>query len=142
MSAISLFEELLLSDAGIRRDTDVRVCKIQRIHSFDIKITYENCRKTTIPASESEFTYENGIKTWVGALFVDIVNSSRLFQYANEDTARIIRSFCSEIISILKDDDNYREIGIRGDCVYCIYTTPYQKIWSAFFATRTALIPF
>lgn len=67
--------------------------------------------KATIPASESEFTYENGIKTWVGALFVDIVNSSRLFQSANEDTARIIRSFCSEIISILKDDDNYREIG-------------------------------
>ena len=57
--------------------------------------------KTTIPASESEFTYENGIKTWVGALFVDIVNSSKLFQSANEDTARIIRSFCSEIISIL-----------------------------------------
>ena len=83
--------------------------------------------KTTIPASESEFTYENGLKTWVGALFVDIVNSSKLFQSANEDTARIIRSFCSEIISILKDDDNYREIGIRGDCVYCIYTTPYQN---------------
>ena len=83
--------------------------------------------KTTIPASESEFTYENGIKTWVGALFVDIVNSSKLFQSANEDTARIIRSFCSEIISILRDDDNYREIGIRGDCVYCIYTTPYQN---------------
>lgn len=34
MSAISLFEELLLSDAGIRRDTDVRVCKIQRIHKL------------------------------------------------------------------------------------------------------------
>lgn len=83
--------------------------------------------KDTIPGSESEFTFENGIKTWVGALFVDIVNSSELFQSANEDTARIIRSFCSEIISILKDDDNYREIGIRGDCVYCIYTSPFQR---------------
>lgn len=71
-----------------------------------------------IPSSDSDFTYENGIKTWVGALFIDIVNSSRLFQTANEDTARIIRCFCSEIISILRDDDNYREIGIRGDCVY------------------------
>lgn len=47
-----------------------------------------------------------------------------MFETANEDTARIIRSFCSEIISILKDDENYREIGIRGDCVYAIYTTP------------------
>lgn len=83
--------------------------------------------KTFIPSSDSDFTYENGIKAWVGALFVDIVDSSKLFQSTNEDTARIIRSFCSEIISILKDDDNYREIGIRGDCVYCVYSANYQK---------------
>lgn len=83
--------------------------------------------KEKIPASDSDFTYENGIKSWVGALFVDIVDSSKLFETANEDTARIIRSFCSEIISILKDDENYREIGIRGDCVYCIYTVAKQR---------------
>ena len=82
--------------------------------------------KSLIPSSDSEFTYENGIKTWVGALFVDIVDSSKLFRSPNEDTARIFRSFCSEIISILKDDSNYREIGIRGDCVYCIYNAPHQ----------------
>ena len=83
--------------------------------------------KNHVPSSDAEFTYENGIKAWVGALFVDIVDSTKLFQSPNEDTARIIRSFCSEIISILKDDSNYREIGIRGDCVYCIYTAPYQE---------------
>lgn len=82
--------------------------------------------KDFVPSSDSEFTYENGITAWVGALFVDIVNSSSFFQSPNEDTARIIRCFCSEIISILKDDSNYREIGIRGDCVYCIYNSPYQ----------------
>lgn len=82
--------------------------------------------KNGVPSTDSEFTYENGIKSWVGALFIDIVNSSELFQTPNEDTARVIRSFCSEIISILKDDCNYREIGIRGDCVYCIYNTPYR----------------
>lgn len=84
-------------------------------------------QKSTIPSSDSEFTYENGIKTWVGALFVDIVDSSKLFNSPNEDTARIIRSFCSEIIAILKDDPNYREIGIRGDCVYCIYSAQYKS---------------
>lgn len=78
-------------------------------------------KKDSIPSTDEAFTYENGIKTWVAALFVDIVDSSKLFQGANEDTARIIRSFCSEIISILKDDSKYKEIGIRGDCVYCIY---------------------
>lgn len=83
--------------------------------------------KGIVPSSDSEFTYENGIKAWVGALFVDIVNSSDLFQQASEETARIIRSFCSEVISILKDDSNYREIGIRGDCVYCIFNVSYQN---------------
>ena len=82
--------------------------------------------KDNIPSSDAEFTYENGIKAWVGALFVDIVDSSKLFQSPSEDTACIIRSFCSEIISILKDDSSYREIGIRGDCVYCIYNATYQ----------------
>lgn len=83
--------------------------------------------KDFIPSSDSEFTYENGITALVGALFVDIVDSSKFFQSPNEDTARMIRCFCSEIISILKDDINYREIGIRGDCVYCIYNTTDQS---------------
>ena len=39
--------------------------------------------KDNIPSSDSEFTYENGIKAWVGALFVDIVDSSKLFQSPN-----------------------------------------------------------
>lgn len=82
--------------------------------------------KRTIP-SDNEFTFENGIKTWVGSLFVDIVDSSSLFKSANEDTARIMRAFCSEIISILKDDSNYNEIGIRGDCVYATFSAGYQK---------------
>ena len=90
---------------------------IERILKSPTKIV----RKESIPSTDEAFTYENGIKTWVAALFVDIVDSSKLFQSANEDTARIIRSFCSEVISILKDDSNYKEIGIRGDCVYCIY---------------------
>lgn len=82
--------------------------------------------KKTIP-SDNEFTFENGIKTWVGSLFVDIVDSSNLFKSSNEDTARIMRAFCSEIISILKDNSNYNEIGIRGDCVYATFSASYQK---------------
>ena len=41
-----------------------------------------------------------------------------------EKVSKVIRSFTSEVIEILRDDDNLREIGIRGDCVYAIYTTP------------------
>ena len=39
----------------------------------------------------------------------------------------MIRSFTSEVIEILRKDDLLREIGIRGDCVYAIYTTPKKS---------------
>ena len=35
-----------------------------------------------------------------------------------------MRAFCSEIITILNTDNNYRQIGIRGDCIYEIFTAP------------------
>lgn len=77
-----------------------------------------------IPA-DSYFTYDNGVYGWVSAIFIDIRESTNLFQ--NEDkteVARIIRSFTSECIEILSGNGNSREIGIRGDCVYAIYSTP------------------
>ena len=81
----------------------------------------------SIPKDESQFTYENGIKSWVGALFVDIRDSSAYFkENKSEHVARIMRAFCSEIISILNKNDNYRQIGIRGDCVYAIYSVPLK----------------
>ncbi|WP_034490211.1 hypothetical protein [Butyrivibrio fibrisolvens] len=83
--------------------------------------------KDVIPSSDSEFTYSNGIKSWVGAIFVDMVGSSDLCNTADEKTARIFRSFCSEIIAIMKEDLNYRQIGIRGDCVYSINTAHYRS---------------
>jgi class 3 adenylate cyclase len=75
--------------------------------------------------SEDEFTFDNGYYSCVSAVFVDIRKSTELFN--DEDkvkVAKIIRSFTSEIIEISRKGDNLREIGIRGDCVYAIYTTP------------------
>lgn len=82
----------------------------------------------TIPSNENEFTYENGIKTMVGALFVDIRESTKYFkENKSEIVSRVMRAFCSEVIAILKTDENYRQIGIRGDCVYGIFSTPSNK---------------
>ena len=39
----------------------------------------------------------------------------------------MIKSFTSETIEILRNNDNLREIGIRGDCVYAIYTSPMKR---------------
>ena len=75
--------------------------------------------------NDDDFTFTNGYYSWVSAIFVDMRDSTELC--ANEDKeklAKVFRSFSSEIIEILRDDDNLREIGIRGDCVYAVYTNP------------------
>ncbi|EHR9039708.1 adenylate/guanylate cyclase domain-containing protein [Clostridium perfringens] len=83
--------------------------------------------KDKLPKGE-EFTFDNGYKSWITAIFVDIRDSSTLFQEEDsEKVAKIIRSFTSEIIEIFREEDDLiREIGIRGDCVYAIYTTPQK----------------
>ncbi|EJC3743490.1 adenylate/guanylate cyclase domain-containing protein [Enterococcus faecium] len=82
---------------------------------------------TTFPVDGS-FTYTNGYKAWTTALFVDLRKSTELFSNEDEiEISKVIRGFTSEIIEILKQDmsDNIlKEIGIRGDCVYSIYSTP------------------
>ena len=83
-------------------------------------------KRESIPADQ-EFTYENGISCWVGAIFIDIENSSELFSEKDEKLARLMRAFTSEVITIFQDNDEYSQIGIRGDCVYAIYSAPYNS---------------
>lgn len=80
----------------------------------------------TFLPSDDDITFSKGYHCWVTSIFVDIRNSSILFKDREneENTSKIIKCFSSEIISILKDANNLREIGIRGDCVYAIYITP------------------
>lgn len=79
--------------------------------------------KEKVP-KDDQFTFDNSYKCWITAVFVDIRDSSKLFSNGDEvKVSKIIRSFTSEIIEILRKDENLREIGIRGDCVYAIYST-------------------
>ena len=67
-----------------------------------------------LPAVD-KLTFDNAYKSWVSAIFVDIRDSTSLFtEEDKEKVSKIIRSFTSEIIEILRKDDNLREIGIRG----------------------------
>ena len=94
--------------------------RIEDILDNDLKVI----EKDKVP-SKDNFTFENGYVSWVTGLFVDIRDSSSLFANDNnEDVSKIIRSFTSEVIEILRNEKNIREIGIRGDCVYSIHTTP------------------
>lgn len=80
---------------------------------------------------DENFTYTNGYKAWASAIFVDLRDSTTLFT-GNDDVsiAKLIRGFTSEIIEILMKDtdkEDLKEIGIRGDCVYAVYSTPYKE---------------
>lgn len=87
--------------------------------------------KEYVPSSDSTLTYENGIKSWVCAIFIDIRDSSSYFEKNPDIVARVMRAFIQELIALIKDNDSklhiLREIGIRGDCVYAIYTAPLKE---------------
>lgn len=97
--------------------------RIQRIIQNNLVVEKE----VEIPRDD-HFTYENAYYGWGGAIFVDIRNSTQLFAHSDKIAmSKVIRCFSSEIIEILRDTDQLREIGIRGDCVYGIYSTPRQS---------------
>lgn len=79
---------------------------------------------------DEDFTYTNGYKAYAGAVFVDLRDSTTLFTENDEiEIAKVIRGFTSEIIEILRKDmegNELKEIGIRGDCVFAVYSTPYK----------------
>ena len=92
----------------------------QRIKNIlDLSMTEE--KRKDIPSIGS-MTYDRYVTTNISAIFVDIRNSTKLFADKDRDmVSRIIKSFVSEIIHILEPDSG--DIGIRGDCVYAIYST-------------------
>lgn len=74
---------------------------------------------------DDAFSFENSYESWVTGIFVDIRDSTTLCKDKDSlKVSKVLRSFTSEVIEILYDDEIMREIGIRGDCVYAIYTTP------------------
>lgn len=90
---------------------------------LDILDSRTNIRDFDYIPSDKEFSFENGVRSPVASIFVDIRESTSLFKNNPRDrVARIIRSFVSEVIHILRSDDNIRDLGIRGDCVFAVYS--------------------
>lgn len=93
----------------------------QRISSYLNQPTASEKRRK-IP-EEKEMTKFNGFETRISAIFVDIRNSTELFADADRDmVSRIVRSFANEVVRFMLSDNCY-DIGIRGDCVYGVYST-------------------
>lgn len=89
---------------------------------INILNTKTDVKKTnTIPEEKKAFNLSNAYLADVGSIFIDIKDSSKLFDTKDEKLARLMRSFTSEIITIFQSFNKFRQIGIRGDCVYAIY---------------------
>ncbi len=89
---------------------------------INILTTKTDVKKSNcIPKDEKNFNLSNAFLTDVGSIFIDIKKSSILFDTKDEKLARLMRAFTSEIITIFQSFNKYRQIGIRGDCVYAIY---------------------
>lgn len=105
---------------------------------LDSKIEVE--KKDRIP-DDSAFTFENGVRCFSSALFIDIVNSTDYFsnKSMNENVlARILRSLIGGIAEIINDTKNVYEVGIRGDSVYGIFHSQYKSEMVEVF--RTAFV--
>lgn len=84
--------------------------------------------------SRSSLTFNNGFYVNCTALFIDIRGSSKLTEnHTRPVLGKIYRSYISECVSIMNDNDSCKEIFISGDCVNGIFDSPYQsQIVSAF----------
>ncbi len=62
---------------------------------------------------------------WISAIVITIRNLKDLFETEEkEKVLKIIKAFTTEILGILKEDNNLRQIMIRDGAIYAIYTTP------------------
>ena len=87
---------------------------------------YED-NKNDIP-SRNKLTYKNGYYVNVTALFIDIVDSSKLTDGNRRPTlAKMYRAFLSECVAIMNSWEMCKEINISGDCVWGVFETPKKS---------------
>ena len=87
---------------------------------------YED-NKNDIP-SRNKLTYKNGYYVYVTALFIDIVDSSKLTDGNRRPTlAKMYRAFLSECVAIMNSWEMCKEININGDCVWGVFETPKKS---------------
>lgn len=95
---------------------------------IDVLNNNAEIEEKTIPKDDSNFTYNNGIRCYIGSIFVDIIDSKKLIQKESDIVvAKVLRSFTSEVIDIMNSSENMRHIGIRGDCVYGVFSSPNKE---------------
>ncbi len=96
----------------------------------ELNKSVEIIEKNKLPKDDSsDYTYDKAFKSFSTAIFVDIVESTKLFQDQDkEDVLKVVRVFTRGILDILTlSGIDYVTCGIRGDEVYCIYPSGQQR---------------
>jgi hypothetical protein len=72
-------------------------------------------------------TFSNGYYIFCSALFIDMRGSKEFAKkHTRPVTAKIYRSYISELVAVINGNPNLREIYIEGDCVWGVFNTPYK----------------
>ena len=77
--------------------------------------------------SDRYFKFGEAYNCQITCVFVNIQNSEELYGQKITAVTKIMRSYSSEIIDILRQSDNARDIGVIGDRIYGVYATPENK---------------
>ena len=88
-----------------------------------------------IPSSDA-LTYLNGFYVACSSVFIDIRGSKKLTEkHTRPVLAKIYRAYISECIAVMRDHLEVRHINIEGDCVWGVFSTPYQNQINQAFVT-------
>lgn len=86
-------------------------------------------QRNKIP-THNQLSYSNGFYVDVGAIFVDIVESSELTNIHKKPVlTKMYKTFIQELVVIFKSFETCKEININGDCVWGVFdiTTKNDK---------------
>jgi hypothetical protein len=122
---------------------DYKEAKANILETLNSKVEISN--KDEIPDNESLFNFQNGVKAWVGSIFVDMVDSTSFFiknNLSENVKARIMRSFVEQIVTIMNENENCYDIGIRGDCVFGIFQANTKEMIVEMFRTSYCINAF
>ena len=99
---------------------------VERIDSI-LNLSNSNFEESSSIPNRDKLTYQNGYYVNVGAIFIDIRESSSLTdEHKRPKLAKLYRSYISEVVAILNSYSDCKDINIVGDCVSGIFEGQYQ----------------
>lgn len=109
----------------------------ERIDSILNGFDYNYIESTVIP-SRDKLTFTNGYYILCSAIFIDMRGSKEFSKkHTRPVTAKIYRSYLSELVAILNGNSKLREIYIEGDCVWGVFNTPSKEDVDTVFITAS-----